>query len=171
MNSKTLDSIPFANVAHQRVSESGFLGQCVGLAKAMTNAGSTPGWRRGSAMTTLFPSALTVSGTVNTVLPPGTMIAHFGGQTVYNANTTNPHVATVLSTVVNSNGTVSGFNVLDQNGLTSATINGFNTTVTSGGGGTITKHFLPWSSTSTNPVLSGINYHIVTQCPAGQTCS
>jgi hypothetical protein len=172
MSGKSLTGVAFVTggTLHQRISETGYPGQCVGLAKAMTNAGSTPGWRRGSAMTTLFPSALTVSGTVNTVLPPGTMIAHFGGQTIYNANTTNPHVATVLSTAVNPNGTVSGFNVLDQNGLTSATINGVNTTVTSGGGGTITKHFLPWSSSSTNPVLSGMNYHVVTQCPAGQTC-
>jgi hypothetical protein len=172
MTSKTLDSVSFTigGVLHQRVSENGFLGQCVGLAKAMTNAGSTPGWRRGDAMTTTFPNGYTVVGATDILLPPGTMIAHFGGQTLYSANTTNPHVAIVLSTVVNANGTVAGFNVLDQNGLTSATINGVNTTVTSGGGGTITKHFLPWSSTSTNPVLSSKNYHVVTQCPAGQTC-
>lgn len=172
MSSKTLDSVSFASVNHQRLSENGITpGQCVAFTKAMTGAPGTTGtWRAGNAMTTLFPSGLTVQGLENTILSPGTMIAHFGGKTYYNQNTTNPHVAIVLSVSATGN-VVNGFNVVDQNSITSATINGTNTTVaTASGGGTILKHFLPWSSTSSDSRLSAKNYRVVTQCPTGQTC-
>lgn len=173
---KIFDSYTFAGVAHQRAYESGFTGQCVGFAKFMTGApGGISTWRKGRALTAIFPSGQTVSGAANTLLVPGSMIAHFGGKSIYSDNTTNnPHVAIVLS-VSEVNGVIQGINVVDQNGLTSATINGVSTSVVVNAGnnvtyGTIAKHFLPWSSSSTNPVLSGKNYHVVAQCPTGQTC-
>lgn len=174
---KIIDSYVFAGVAHQRTYESGFTGQCVGFAKFMTGAsGSTGTWRTGRALATIFPNGQGVSGTANALLVPGSMIAHFGGKTIYNQNTTNkPHVAIVLSVVQEGN-IIRGVNVVDQNGMTSATINGVNTSVVvnaSNGAtyGTIAKHLLPWNANnSTNPQLSAKNYHIVAQCPAGQTC-
>lgn len=167
---KLINSYTFAGFAHQRAYESGFIGQCVGFAKFMTGApGDTSTWRTGRALATIFPNGQTVTGTSNMLLVPGSMIAHFGGKTTYKQNTTSPHVAIVLS-VAELNGVVTGFNVADQNGLSTATINGVSTTVTSGGGGSIVKHFLPWSSSSTDPVLSGKNYHVVAQCPVGLTC-
>lgn len=167
-----INSYTFAGVAHQRVYESGFIGQCVGFAKFMTGAtGSTGTWRRGRALANIFPNGQGVSGTANAMLVPGSMIAHFGGQSVYNhVNNKLPHVAIVLSVVQEGN-IIRGINVVDQNGMTSATINGVNTTVRSGGGGSIAKHFLPWNANSpTNPQVSAMNYHVVARCPVGQTC-
>lgn len=169
---KVIDSYPFAGTNHQRTYESGLTGQCVGFAKFMTGApGSTGTWRTGRALTNIFPNGQGVSGTANALLVPGSMIAHFGGKSVYNQNTTNQHVAIVLSVVQEGN-IIRGINVVDQNGLTTATINGVqNVNVTNGGGGSIVKHFLPWNANnSTYPQLSAKNYHVVAQCPAGQTC-
>jgi hypothetical protein len=168
---KLINSYIFAGALHQRAYESGFTGQCVGFAKFMTGApGGTGTWRTGRALANIFPNGNTVSGTGNMLLVPGSMIAHFGGQSIYNStNNKKPHVAIVLS-VVEANGVIQGVNVVDQNGMTNAVINGINTTVTSGGGGSIAKHFLPWSANSTDPTLSAKNYHVVAQCPAGQTC-
>ncbi len=174
---KTMDSYTFAGSAHQRVYEPGYTGQCVGFAKFMTGApGSTGTWKTGRALANIFPNGQGVSGTANALLVPGSMIAHFGGQAIYNnLGNAKPHVAIVLS-VVEQNGVINGVNVADQNGMTSATINGTNTSVVvqAGGGvtyGTIAKHFLPWNANSaTNPQLSAKNYHVVAQCPTGQTC-
>jgi hypothetical protein len=171
-----INSYTFAGVAHQRVYESGFIGQCVGFAKFMTGAtGSTGTWRRGRALANIFPNGQGVSGTANAMLVPGSMIAHFGGQSIYQNNTNKPNVAIVLSVVQEGN-IIRGVNVVDQNGMTSATINGVNTSVVFNAGngvtyGTIAKHFLPWNANSpTNPQVSAMNYHVVARCPAGQTC-
>lgn len=174
---KIFDSYTFSGVAHQRAYESGFTGQCVGLAKLMTGApGSTGTWRTGRALANIFPNGQSVSGTANNLLVPGSMIAHFGGKSIYNQNTTNkPHVAIVLSVVQEGN-IIRGVNVIEQNAMTTATINGVNTAVVVSPGngityGTIAKHFLPWNANnSTQPQLSAKNYHVVAQCPAGQTC-
>jgi hypothetical protein len=73
--------------------------------------------------------------------------------------------------VVQEGSIIRGVNIVDQNGMTSAVINGANTVVTNGGGGSIAKHFLPWNANSaTNPQLSAKNYHVVAQCPVGSTC-
>jgi hypothetical protein len=169
---KLINSYVFAGASHQRAYESGYTGQCVGFAKFMTGApGGTGTWRTGRALSNIFPNGQAVSGTADMFLVPGSMIAHFGGQSIYNSlNNKKPHVAIVLS-VVEINGVIQGVNVVDQNGLTSADINGVKgINVTNSGGGSIVKHFLPWSANSTDPTLSAKNYHVVAQCPAGQTC-
>lgn len=169
---KLINSYVFAGAAHQRAYEPGFTGQCVGFAKFMTGAmGSTGTWRTGRALINIFPNGRAVSGTGNMLLVPGSMIAHFGGKSIYNQNTANQHVAIVLS-VAEINGVIQGINVVDQNGLKSAEINGIKgiTVTDSVGGGSIVKHFLPWNANSSDPTLSAKNYHVVAQCPAGQKC-
>ena len=171
MSNKSLTTVTFAGIGHQRLSENGILpGQCVAFAKGMTNAPGTTGtWQRGNAISGLFPNGYTSTPSlVDGILRAGTMIAHFDGQTVYNSvKNTRPHVAIVLSVSVNaSTGQILGLNMVDANSITSATINGVNTVVASGGSGTILKHFLPWSSISSDPRLSAKNYHVVNQCPS-----
>lgn len=168
---KVIDSYVFAGFAHQRTYESGFVGQCVGFAKFMAGTlRRTSEWSTGRALSTIFPNGQGVSGTANAMLIPGSVIAHFGGKAIYNQNTSTQHVAIVLS-IAELNGVIQGINVADQNGLISAVINGTNTTVTSGGGGSIVKHYLPWNANNTSyPQLSAKNYHVVAQCPTGQTC-
>lgn len=173
LTNKTLASITFAGAAHQRVSENFFTpGQCVAFAKSMASSlRATADWRAGRALNTIFPGGTTPPGTANTKLVPGSVIAHFGGKTTYGSNTNNPHVVVVLS-VFEQGGVVRGINVVDQNGMNSATINGVNTVVISGGGGTIAKHFLPWDArNTTSPQLSAKNYNVVAQCASGNTCN
>lgn len=169
---KLINSYLFSGASHQRAYESGFTGQCVGFAKFMTGApGNTGTWRTGRAIANIFPNGRAVSGTADILLVPGSMIAHFGGKAIYDQNTGNQHVAIVLS-VAEINGVIQGINVVDQNGLITADINGVpKVDVTNSGGGSIVKHFLPWNANNVaNPQLSAKNYHVVAQCPAGQKC-
>jgi hypothetical protein len=170
---KLINSYVFAGASHQRTYESGYIGQCVGFAKFMTGApGNTGTWRTGRALANIFPNGKAVNGTADMLLVPGSMIAHFGGQSIYNSpDNKKPHVAIVLS-VAEINGVIQGINVVDQNGLSSAEINGIKgvTVTDSVGGGSIVKHFLPWNANSSDPTLSAKNYHVVAQCPAGQQC-
>ena len=173
MTNKTLASLTFASAAHQRISENSILpGQCVAFAKSMASPlRATADWRAGRSLNVIFPGGTTQSGTANTKLVPGSVIAHFGGKATYGSNTSNPHVVVVLS-VFEQGGVVRGINVVDQNGMNSATINGVNTSVISGGGGTIAKHFLPWDAKNVSyPQLSAKNYNVVAQCASGNTCN
>lgn len=120
--------------------------QCTAFAKSMTGVGGTATWKRGNAL---------VAGTTYT---PGTMIAHFDGNTTYGSN---PHVAIILSTAYDPNTKAFiGYNVVDQNAVNSVST-GTVGDATQGTGGVISKHFLPWNSGSAVKVLSSKNYHVV----------
>ena len=133
--------------------------QCVAFAKAMTSIGvATTSWLRGSAL---------VSGTTYT---PGTMIGHFAGQTVYSKSGV-PHVAIILSTAYDpTTKSFIGYNVVDQNAVNTVSTGPVGSSSIGGGGGDIAKHFLPWSSSSGQSVLSAKNYHVIQKCPIGKTC-
>jgi hypothetical protein len=155
-------------VNYERVNEPGAQNQnqCVAFAKMMMlSTASSGSWNRGSAMSTLYPNGQGSSQfAAYGSLPYGTVIAHFTGQTIYNSTSnTNPHVAIVQSLDVDTTGKVKGVWVYDQNGMNSVVLNGATTTVGSlTNGGVIMRHYIPWSSTSTQATFSLKNYHIVT---------
>ncbi len=168
MTSKYKTPEPFNGSSHYRITEvNGAAGQCVAFAKAMTGlSGLTSTWYPGNSL----PSYLNFNGTVDTskTLLPGTMIAHFGGQTKYSLNTTTPHVAIFLSWSINAQGIVDGVNVVDEN--LAWTIAGNSGSAA----GLIQKHKLAWKCTASNCgtasgggsgtyhiTFFGSNYHVV----------
>lgn len=147
------------NGSYQQISEVGYPGQCVGFAKAMTGSSlGTLSWTKlaSNALTTLFPldGVVPAGASPDFIVPPGTMIVNFNGESKYNNYPTN-HTAIVLNVVV-VNGKVTGANVVAQNAAdTAGGISGANQM--------ISKYFLPWNNTtSTKTSLSLKNYHVIT---------
>jgi hypothetical protein len=147
------------NGSYQQISELGYLGECVGFAKAMTGSSlGTLSWTKLStnALTTLFPldGVVPAGASPDFIVPPGTMILNFNGESKYNNLITN-HTAIVLNVVV-VNGKVTGANVVAQNAADTA----------GGIGGAdrmISKYFLPWNNTtSTKTSMALKNYHVIT---------
>ncbi len=58
MSGKTLGKRLISGTNYQRLDETGAgaRNQCVAFAKAMTNAGTTTGWKKGTTMLSLFPN-------------------------------------------------------------------------------------------------------------------
>jgi hypothetical protein len=171
MSGKTLGKRLISSQNYQRLDETGAgaRNQCVAFAKAMTNAGTTTGWKKGTTMLSLFPNGRAPSQwQAEAMLQTGTMITTFGSALIYSNNTTNPHVAIVRNVVADSTGKILGVNVYNQNGMDRVSLNGIVVNVgdyktTNPTGGTITKNFIPWSNLATTAVpLSMKNYSIVT---------
>lgn len=169
MSGKTLGKRSLGGVNHQRLDETaaGARNQCVAFVKAMTGIGATSTWIRGTAVSVIFPNAKAPSDwQAQAMLQPGTMIAYFDGQTTYQ-NLPTSHVAIVKYVVSDTNGNIQGAMVYDQNGMDSVVLNAASVAVgdaktTNPKGGTVTKHFIPWSSISTRKSFSLKNYHVVT---------
>lgn len=150
----TLDAVNILGASHTRISESAlygsYPGQCVAFAKSMIgNSSATSKWHTGTKLSDIAVNQRT------TLLPAGTMIAYFNGNSVYPSNGTG-HVAIVLGVAADG----SGVWVVDQN-----FINGFSIKV-----GTTTyaanlsqqligKHLMPWTDTSARRAAG--QYHIV----------
>jgi hypothetical protein len=132
----------------------------------MTGAGATSTWVKGQSISSIFPNAQAPSQWMaEGMVRPGTMIAYFAGSSTY-PNTTSSHVAIVSHVVADSTGKVLGVNVIDQNGMDAVVLGGATVGVgdaktTNPTGGTIIKHFIPWSSTSPKGSFSFKNYHVV----------
>ncbi len=156
MGGKYASSKVWNGGTYQQISEVGYLGECVGFAKAMTGIGGTSTWVKSSAnaLATIFPNGLVVGTDPSYGLAPGAMIVNYDGRTTYTNNVTN-HTAIVLSVVV-MNGKITGANVVGQNSADTA----------GGIGGAdrmISKYFLPWTnSISTKTSLALKNYHVLT---------
>lgn len=169
MTSKYKTPALFNGSNHYQITENGGKpGQCVAFAKAMTGVSmSTANWYPGSSL----PSYLDFTGRPKTdkILAPGTMIAHFGGKSIYIQNSATPHVAIFLSWSLNAQGIVDGVNVVDAN--LAWTIAGNSGSAA----GLIQKHKLAWvcnagascgKATDPNPSKYHItffasNYHVV----------
>lgn len=169
MSGKTLGKRVISGINHLRLDETNatYRNQCSAFAKAMTGAGATTGWYRKASndMTALFPNGMASSQLAGLgKIRPGTMLATFNGSTVYSSNA-KPHVVILRNLDISSTGKVLGMMVYDQNGMDSVVMAGTTVNVgdyktTNPTGGTIAKHYIPWSSTSA--ALSMKNYTIVT---------
>ncbi len=157
------------SVNYERVDEpaAGFRNQCVAFGKAMTGAGSTSSWVKGTALTVLYPNQRAPSQLeAMAKLPPGTMLANFNGATQY-PNTEYSHIVIVRGVNADTTGKVLSVDVYSQNGISKAVL--FGNTVSLGDpetfnpkGGTIMKYTIPWSNTnSTKGSFSIKNYNIV----------
>lgn len=168
MTSKYLSAEVFNGESHQRLTENGGSpGQCVAFAKAMTGAPSTPQWYRGKALSEYViwnGVGYTLSNYFwNPPILPGTMLAHFQGQTKYPQSAPYGHVTIFLSWSYNSQGYIDGINVVDQNLVSSIAGN------SGSSAGLIQKHKLPWvctagSSCGNNTyhtTFFSSNYHVV----------
>jgi hypothetical protein len=177
MSSNYLSSKMFYGSQHQSVSENGTTDaagtsrQCVAFAKAMTGTRGTPNWYKGWSITSYIDlltmkqipaPSLVLQGGIP--LQPGTMIAHFQGQSKYPTSQPYGHVVIFLNWTYNSfTGQVTGMDVVDQNLVQLIAESGNNA------GGLIQKHWLPWacpagSQCGTSKYLSTFyasNYHVV----------
>jgi hypothetical protein len=177
MSGSYLSSKMFYGSPHQSVSENGTTDaagtsrQCVAFAKAMTGAKSTPNWYKGWSITSYVDLAtmkqipapsLVLQGGLP--LQPGTMIAHFQGQSKYPTSQPYGHVAIFLNWTYNTfTGQITGMDVVDENLIQLIAETG------GSAAGLIQKHWLPWRCTAgsqcgTNKYLSTFyasNYHVV----------
>lgn len=155
------------NVNYERIDEvgAGARNQCVAFGKAMTGAGATSTWVKGTALTVLYPNQRAPSQLeAMALLPPGTMIANFDGSATY-PNRSTSHVVTVRGVNADSTGKVLSISVYTQNGMSQVKIGTSTVNVgdtSTGNGGTIMKYDIPWSNAnSTIGSFSAKNYNIV----------
>lgn len=166
MSGMQLGQRTLLNVNYERIDEvnAGDRNQCVAFGKSMTGAGTTSGWIKGTALSSLYPNGRAPSQLEAMArLQPGTLIANFDGSATY-PNRFTSHVAVVRGVNADSTGKILSIDVYAQNGMSTAKIGSNTVNVgdnSTGNGGTIMKYSLPWSSTSTMGSLSAKNYHVV----------
>lgn len=137
---------------YPQFSENGYTGQCVALAKAVSEQRNTPTkeWKPGLSLTEFFNSPLCKDPTSYR----GLMIACFDGKLDYaQAAGNRKHVAILLWVNRNTAGKPTGIIVIDQNYYNYAPYQMYT--------GRISKHTIPWGTDMQKWVWYARNYHIV----------
>ncbi len=140
------------NQEFPQFSENGYNGQCVALAKAISDQRNiaTKDWKPGLSLVDFF--ALPQSKTVSNYR--WLMIACFDGKTDYSlAEPHKKHVAILLGVNRNLLGKITGIIVVDQNYYSYAPYQSYT--------GKIAKHTIPWWTDKQKWVWYARNYHIV----------